>query len=251
MGGIIGWNAAARAMAPPPATASGASETHAKPYISRLLLNDVGPLLNPVALQRILKYVTFELKTATQQQMGEILRTTYAPFGPQRDAWYERMLRVQTRRLPDGMWTTHFDPRVMRALLFNNPVADVVVAEMDAASPVGAPPSDGTFDTRHWAGDAVAASGAAADEALVPWAAFDAVRAPILLVHGADSDLLQPAGVNAMLRRKTAQRGACADDSSPEYKLETYVVAGVGHAPTLNDDVQIERVVEFLFSPGL
>ena len=66
------------------------------------------------------------------------------------------------------------------------------------------------------------------------WAAFDAVRCPTLLLRGADSDLLTRETAQAM-----TQRG-------PKAQLREF--AGVGHAPTLVADDQVQAVREFLLS---
>lgn len=72
---------------------------------------------------------------------------------------------------------------------------------------------------------------AAAGEAAL-WQAYDALRQPTLLLRGADSDLLSAATAQAM-----TQRG-------PKARLHEF--AGVGHAPTLVADDQIQVVQDFL-----
>ena len=64
------------------------------------------------------------------------------------------------------------------------------------------------------------------------WHAYDALRQPTLLLRGADSDLLSAATAQAM-----TQRG-------PKARLHEF--AGVGHAPTLVTDKQINVVQDFL-----
>jgi pimeloyl-ACP methyl ester carboxylesterase len=64
------------------------------------------------------------------------------------------------------------------------------------------------------------------------WQAYDSLTCPTLLLRGAESDLLTPATAQAM-----TQRG-------PRATLHQF--AGVGHAPTLVQDDQIEVVREFL-----
>jgi len=73
----------------------------------------------------------------------------------------------------------------------------------------------------------------AAGEAMT-WHAFDAVRCPTLVLRGADSDLLARETAQAM-----TQRG-------PKAQLREF--AGVGHAPTLVADDQVQAVREFLLS---
>jgi pimeloyl-ACP methyl ester carboxylesterase len=75
---------------------------------------------------------------------------------------------------------------------------------------------------------------AAAGETLL-WQAWDSLRLPVLLLRGAESDLLSHATAQAM-----TQRG-------PQARLVEF--AGVGHAPTLVQPEQRAAVVEFLRSP--
>ena len=66
------------------------------------------------------------------------------------------------------------------------------------------------------------------------WAVYDQIVAPTLLLRGADSDLLSAATAAEM-----GQRG-------PRAQLHTF--AGVGHAPTLVAQEQIDVVADFLFA---
>lgn len=75
---------------------------------------------------------------------------------------------------------------------------------------------------------------AAAGEAML-WQRYDAIRCPTLLIRGAQSDLLSAETAHAM-----TQRG-------PKSKLVE--IPGVGHAPTLVADEQVEIVRNFLLSP--
>lgn len=74
---------------------------------------------------------------------------------------------------------------------------------------------------------------AAAGEAVM-WTMYDHVRAKTLLLRGAQSDLLSPEGAKAMTER------------GPKAQLVEF--AGVGHAPMLTNDEQIDAVRRFLLS---
>jgi pimeloyl-ACP methyl ester carboxylesterase len=63
------------------------------------------------------------------------------------------------------------------------------------------------------------------------WPVWNALRCPVLVVHGADSDLLLSETVAQMKTRP---------------QTESVDVAGVGHAPMLMDREQIEPIREFL-----
>ena len=79
------------------------------------------------------------------------------------------------------------------------------------------------------------ASAAAGQAAL--WQAYDAITARTLLLRGADSDLLSPATA-----REMAGRG-------PRPQLIEF--PGVGHAPTLIAQDQVDAVCGFLLDQGL
>ena len=66
------------------------------------------------------------------------------------------------------------------------------------------------------------------------WSIYDAIRCPVLLLRGAESDLLQHKTAETM-----TQRG-------PHAKLVEF--EGVGHAPMLMDEGQIKFVREFLLA---
>lgn len=68
------------------------------------------------------------------------------------------------------------------------------------------------------------------------WAHYDALKLPVLLLRGAESDLVLPATVEAMRRRGPALRGL----------LKTIEVPACGHAPALNVLQQWEWVSDFI-----
>ena len=68
------------------------------------------------------------------------------------------------------------------------------------------------------------------------WSHYDAIDCPVLLLRGAQSDLVLPETVQAMHTRGPGTRGL----------LETVEVPGCGHAPALNVPDQLERVSRFI-----
>ena len=78
---------------------------------------------------------------------------------------------------------------------------------------------------------AVTEDAAKAGEATL-WQVYDAIRCKTLLIHGAESELLSDLAVQEM-----SQRG-------PRAQVAT--VKGVGHAPTLTHEDQMNIVLEFL-----
>ncbi|MEM9108351.1 MAG: alpha/beta hydrolase [Pseudomonadota bacterium] len=97
MGGLIGMR-----------MASGPMSSR----ISRLIINDIGPEIPQVAIDRILSYAGTSPSFATLTEAEHWLRTTYQPFGPASDAFWSRMTRSSVRRLESGKLTVHYDPKI-------------------------------------------------------------------------------------------------------------------------------------------
>jgi len=68
------------------------------------------------------------------------------------------------------------------------------------------------------------------------WEHYDALKLPVLLLRGEESDLVLPETVTEMRRRGPGVRG----------QLKTIEVPGCGHAPALNVLQQLEWVTEFI-----
>jgi pimeloyl-ACP methyl ester carboxylesterase len=131
--------------------------------IARLVLNDVGPTIDPAGLARIGEYIGKPLTWASEDEAADYLLTISQGFGPHtRDEWMaltRPMLRRDGHRI-----RLHYDPAIGAALRG-------VTAEM-----------------------------AAAGEAAL-WAAYDRIACPTLLLRGAESDVLAPATAAAMASR--------------------------------------------------
>jgi pimeloyl-ACP methyl ester carboxylesterase len=92
--------------------------------------------------------------------------------------------------------------------------------------------ADGMYRMHYDPALAVPYNATAPHQDVVLWPVYDAIRAPTLLVRGAESDLLTRAAAIEMTRR------------GPRARLVE--IAGVGHAPTLLDPGQIAPIREFL-----
>ena len=96
MGGLLGMAMAA----------------HPETPITRLVMNDVGPSIEPTALTRIASYVgqdpVFESFSALEAHIREVS----APFGRLSDAQWEMLARTSARQLPDGRWRLKYDPGI-------------------------------------------------------------------------------------------------------------------------------------------
>ncbi len=147
MGGLIGLGLAALQNSP----------------VRRLVLNDVGPTIQPVAMQRIGSYLGMPAHWRTVDEAADALWAISQGFGPHaREQW---LALTRPQLVPDGDgWKSHYDPAIAVPLRSITPQI------------------------------------AAAGEALL-WQAYDAITAPTLLLRGADSDLLSHDTAMAMTQR--------------------------------------------------
>lgn len=162
--------------------------------VRKMLMNDVGPTLNFEALSRIGAYIGEDLRFASVEQGKDYIRTISAPFGPHSDDEWDKLARDVLRQADDGQWRRHYDPALAQ------PFRSLTV---DAAKQ----------------GEAAL------------WAAYDAIRCPVLLVRGSESDLLS---------RDTAEAMAVRGPRARLVELE-----GVGHAPTFMHADQIALARSF------
>lgn len=89
--------------------------------ISRLILNDVGPELNKQGLIGLSSYFGITHRFSTFSVLQQELTQHYASFGiTSESAWRELALN-SARRLPDGSWTYHFDPRIGEQFVHDTP----------------------------------------------------------------------------------------------------------------------------------
>lgn len=201
MGGLIGF------------VLAGHRELPLARPVRRFIANDVGPTIEPVALQRIAAYVGQGGRYASVQAAADAMWAISTGFGPHtQDQWLalsQHMVVPASQRTPDGAakieagndnvagpWLLHYDPAIAVALRAITPEA--------------------------------AAQGGA-----IMWSLYDAITARTLVTRGAVSDLLARETAVAM-----TQRG-------PKAALVEF--EGVGHAPTFIDPAQVAVVTSFLF----
>jgi pimeloyl-ACP methyl ester carboxylesterase len=92
--------------------------------ITHLLLNDIGPVVEPAALQRIVSYVGHPPVFDTLKEMEQWFRTTYAPFGIKTDEGWRKLTETSFRRTDSGKITVHYDPRILGGATPIVPAAD-------------------------------------------------------------------------------------------------------------------------------
>ena len=162
MGGVIGMAICGTpALTLPGAT--GAAPLLPVP-VRRLVLNDVGPVIQWQALARIGTYLGNTGRFASLEEAADALWAISRPFGPHTREQWLALSRAMIRPLPAGGFTLHYDPAI--------------------ATP---------FRT------VTEESARAGQQAM--WRLYDAITAPTLLTRGADSDLLARDTALAMTQR--------------------------------------------------
>lgn len=161
--------------------------------IRRILINDVGPRIEPESLKRLSSYVGQSFAYPNRAEALTVLNRICASFGSHTPEEWER-LNGPLLQEEQGVWSLHYDPKIVIPFAAVNPVL------------------------------------AKAGE-MALWNHFDAIRAPILIVRGGDSDLLSSATVDEMLRRNPQAR--------------SITIPGVGHAPAFLKPEQIALAAEF------
>jgi pimeloyl-ACP methyl ester carboxylesterase len=147
MGGLIGMMLAGQHDAP----------------VRKLVINDVGPRLDAVAIARIGTYLGVPVSFADLEEAVDFVARVAAPFGLKtREDWRE--LVAPTLRRDGARWVLHYDP--------------------DIAVPF----------------KSVTVEGAAAAEAAM-WKLYDAIRCPTLVIRGENSDLLTRESLEEMRGR--------------------------------------------------
>lgn len=96
MGGLIGMMLAAQPNTP----------------ITRLVLNDVGPLVTKESLQRIGQYVGKAPHFPSLEDAEKYVRLVSAPFGPLSDEQWRHLTLYATRQRHDGQFEMAYDPGI-------------------------------------------------------------------------------------------------------------------------------------------
>lgn len=174
MGGLIGMMLAAKGNTP----------------IHRLVLNDIGAVVEKAGLERIRGYVGAHTYFASREEAFAQMRMLLASFGPLSEEEFTHLAENSIRLADDGGVRFHYDPAIGEALR-GAPLAEVNL-----------------------------------------WPVWDALRCPVLVLRGADSDLL-----SAEVAAEMTHRG-------PGCRLVTF--PDTGHAPSLMAEDQLSCIIDWL-----
>ena len=157
------------------------------------VLNDIGPVIEPQGLMRIKSYVGKLPHPGTYEEGAEILRRLFHSQFPRLGP--DDWLAAAHRMFMEesGRLVTTYDPKL--------------AATLEGVGPEQPLPA--------------------------LWKEFDALaNVPVMVIRGANSDILSPATVGQMRARHPS--------------LEILDVADEGHAPLLRDSESIQRILTFV-----
>jgi len=132
--------------------------------ITKLVLNDIGPVLDPAAMARIGDYIGQDLRFPSFEAGASFVREVSLSFGPHSDEEWRKLASDVLVQQPDGQWARHYDLGLAKPFATLTP--ERVAQDQDAL-----------------------------------WAAYDAIHCPTLLVRGGESDLLSRDTAEEMTRR--------------------------------------------------
>jgi len=109
MGGLIGMGLAAQPNSP----------------IAKLVLNDAGPVVTKVSLERIAAYVGIAPQFPNIETAIQYIRAVSATFGPHTDAEWRFLTEVVVRKQADGSYRMHYDPKLAEPFKQQMPEGDL------------------------------------------------------------------------------------------------------------------------------
>ena len=169
--------------------------------IRRLVLNDVGAFIPWGSLYRLKGYVAGGGAFRDAAAVEAYLRDACASFGPLEDAQWRHLAETSAARAADGTYRLRYDPAIGTTLRVGAP---------DPELPLGPNILSGIDLWKTWA----------------------ETRCPVLIVRGAESDVLSR---DTALQMQAMRPG-----------VELLELPGVGHAPALMSYDQIAAVRAFL-----
>jgi pimeloyl-ACP methyl ester carboxylesterase len=160
--------------------------------VERLLLNDIGPEIDPAGLGRIITYITSSPSSfATTADVAQYYRDNYPALAQVPEQDLIDFVKWSVRPEPDGRLVWKLDPAIR-----NIPRTGTAARAMDL------------------------------------WVPYARIAAPVLVLRGAESDILS---------RATADRMRVVQP-----RTRVVEVPGVGHAPSLTEPEALAAIKQFL-----
>ncbi len=93
--------------------------------VAKLVVNDAGPVVAKVALERIASYVGKWPPLPSIEAAEQLVRAVSAPFGPHTDAEWRFLTEVVVRKNADGGYRFHYDPKIAEPFKKDMPEGDM------------------------------------------------------------------------------------------------------------------------------
>lgn len=164
--------------------------------IKRMVINDIGAVVSAEGLKRILSFVGKKNVFDNRQEAMDVLKYYLQPFGITQEADWEFMCDISFRQQPDGRYHFNYDPEITKPFKEAAMATGNVISDIDLSL------------------------------------AWNAVQCPVLILRGTESDILDAATSQSMLKR------------TPATKLVEFPL--VGHAPALLSPDQIRVITDWL-----
>jgi pimeloyl-ACP methyl ester carboxylesterase len=93
--------------------------------VAKLVVNDAGPVVAKVALERIASYVGKWPPLPSVEVAEQLVRAVSAPFGPHTDAEWRFLTEVVLRKNANGGYRFHYDPKIAEPFKQDMPEGDM------------------------------------------------------------------------------------------------------------------------------
>jgi pimeloyl-ACP methyl ester carboxylesterase len=179
--------------------------------IRRLILNDVGPQIPIHGLKRLAQYIGNNPDFKSKEEAKQHFKKIHAEFGTLSEKQWDALTEHSIEQRAANMFVVKADPAI------KNPKSTMQIV------------SD-FFHHPH-----KALEGIVYDIDL--WPIWQKIHCPVLVIHGAHSDLLTPGIIKKMLRIHP--------------KTDVYEIENAGHAPALLEVTEHEMIDQWLNSRKL
>lgn len=176
--------------------------------IRRLILNDIGPQVPLYGLKRLVKYAGNDPDFKSIDEAKNHFKVNYAQFGALTEQQWDDFTEHSVEKRAPNLYVMKVDPGIK-----NPKSAFQVVSEF--------------FHHPH-----KALEGVVYDIDL--WSVWKKIRCPVLVIRGAQSDLLTPEIIKKMIRIHS--------------NTDVYEIEDAGHAPALLEIENHERIYQWLTS---
>ncbi|WP_298627980.1 alpha/beta hydrolase [uncultured Legionella sp.] len=174
--------------------------------IKRLILNDIGPQVPIFGLRRLAKYAGKEPEFKSLDEAKKFYQLNFSEFGTLSEKQWDNFTNNSVEQIAPGRFIAKVDPAI------KNPKSTMQVVSEFFHHPQKA------------------LEGILYDIDL--WSIWKNVKCPVLVIHGARSDLLTPGIIKQMQRSHN--------------KTDVYEIEDAGHAPALLDTIQHETIEHWL-----